>query len=33
MTIEEDEKLSTRMNHCFFMMDDDPVGPEQLNFF
>lgn len=33
MTIEENDNLSTRMNQYFFMMDDDHMEQEPINFF
>jgi hypothetical protein len=33
ITIEEHDNLSTRMNQYFFMMDDDHMEQEPINFF
>jgi hypothetical protein len=33
MTIEENDDVSLRMEHCFFRIDDDPTDNEELNFF
>lgn len=32
ITIEEDDDVSLRMEHCFFRMDDDPTDHEELTF-
>lgn len=33
MTIEEEDDVSLRAQHCFFRMDDDPADNADLNFF
>ena len=32
ITIEDNDNLSTRMNHCFLIMDSDEMEEEQLDF-
>lgn len=32
ITIEDNDDLSTRMNHCFLIMDSDGMEDEQLDF-
>ena len=32
ITIEDNDNLSTRMNPCFFVMDDDHMEEERLDF-
>lgn len=33
MTIEQEDDVSLKAQHCFFRMDDDPADNVDLNFF